>query len=128
MAAISATYPAMPRIHATSERRWSSSSRRASSAVVVALPVQLEEDLLEIGRLGPEVADRVACERLHERVHRGLGCREADDRVVSGHEPHPVEAVELARVDRLGERHRYVPKRALAQALDGVDVDEASRA
>src|SRR6188472_3261369 len=113
----------MPTHHAISARRWSSNSRLNASVAIVGLPVQLEEDLLEVRRLGDEVDERVGGRPLDDRVDRALWRGELDDPLFTRHEANTVDSGKAIVGDRFTERHGDVAKRSLAQALHGIDID-----
>src|SRR5262245_4415213 len=100
----------IPTHQAASARRWSRTPRRKSSAATFALPVELEEDLLEVGWLRDEVDDVVLGDALHEGVHRRLRAGELQRLSVDLNDAYPVEFRERGRVRRGTERDGHVAK------------------
>ena len=95
---------------------------------VVGLPVQLEEDLLEVRRLRDEVDERVGGRPLDDRVDRGLWRGQLNDPPFTRHQANTVDSGEGIVGDRFTERHGDVAERSLAQALHGIDIDEPAGA
>ena len=121
-------YRATPTHHAMSAPRAVEQPAPEELTSHVGLPVEVEEDLLEVGRLREEVDDAVPGGQLDDTVHRRLGCREPEDGAVDVLDADARQRRERLGIDRRREDDRHVAQGPLAQGGDRVDVDEPAAA